>query len=72
MLHHANLVRASGTSKSEIMETLTGVIRLSLGKLLVNLLQVVKQTTTVVVLREGDYPTNTLTNGVVGRTRTCA
>ena len=37
----------------------TGVIRLSLGKLLVNLLQVVKRTKT---------PLITLTNGVVGRT----
>ena len=35
------------------------VIRLSLGKLLVNLLQVVKRTNT---------PTNFLTKGVVGRT----
>ena len=34
------------------------VIRLSLGKLLVNLWQVVKRT---------NYPTNTSTNGVVGR-----
>ena len=38
---------------------LHSVIRLSLGKLLVNLLQVVKRTNT---------PLNTLTNGVVGRT----
>ena len=36
-----------------------GVVRLSLGKLSVNLLQVVKRTNT---------PLITLTNGVVGRT----